>query len=144
MAKKKVKNNNHDNHKHQKPAFKKTLRFSESSADAVSIFFGSWTFIIWFVVFMIIWIVLNVSLVIWGKWDPYPFILLNFVLSTLAAIQGPVILMSQNRMADIDRVNAKYDYQVNRKAEREIQNMQQDLNELKSLIKSIDGKVKKR
>jgi uncharacterized membrane protein len=69
------------------------------------------------------------------KWDPYPFILLNFVLSTLAALQAPVILMSQNRAAERDRVNAKYDYQVNRKAEREIQNMQKDLEEIKDLLK---------
>lgn len=68
-------------------------------------------------------------------WDPYPFILLNFVLSTLAAIQAPIILMSQNREAERDRITFRYDYQVNRKAEREIANMQRDLNEIKNLIK---------
>ena len=86
---------------------------------------------------MAVWMVMN-FLMIKYKWDPYPFILLNFVLSTLAALQAPVILMSQNRQTERDRINAKYDYQVNRKAEREIQNVQKDLNHIKVLIKKID------
>lgn len=72
-----------------------------------------------------------------SSWDPYPFILLNLILSTLAAVQAPVILMSQNRSAQRDRLHAKYDYDVNRKAEREIQNMQRDLDEIKKLIKNL-------
>jgi len=68
------------------------------------------------------------------EYDPFPFILLNLVLSCLAAIQAPVILMAQNRQAERDRIHAHYDYQVNRKAEKEIQNIQKDLDELKDLL----------
>ena len=71
-----------------------------------------------------------------GKpFDPYPFILLNLVLSCLAAIQAPVILMSQNRQAERDRIKAERDYMVNRKAEREVENIQRELDEIKRLIR---------
>lgn len=73
-------------------------------------------------------------------WDPYPFILLNLTLSCLAALQAPIILMSQNRQAERDRVTAKYDYAVNRKAEREIQKMQKDLNSIKRMLTEIRKK----
>jgi len=73
------------------------------------------------------------------RWDPYPFILLNLMLSSLAAIQAPIIMMSQNRQAERDRLTSKYDYAVNRKAEREIQNMQKDLEEIKKML----GELKK-
>ena len=79
---------------------------------------------------MVIWIYLNVKAIM-GVWDPYPFILLNFVLSCLAAIQAPIILMSQNRQAQRDRITFKYDYQVNRKAEREIQEIMKELKLIK-------------
>jgi uncharacterized membrane protein len=116
------------------PAFLKSPTFGQKASDKVTSVAGSWTFIISLLVMLAIWMTLNVIMVV-KKWDPYPFILLNFVLSTLAALQAPVILMSQNRAAERDRVNAKYDYQVNRKAEREIQNMQKDLEEIKDLLK---------
>ncbi len=70
-----------------------------------------------------------------NKWDPYPFILLNFVLSTLAAIQAPVILMSQNRVTERDRVRQEYDYKINRKAEREITEIQEQLNRIEKRLK---------
>lgn len=114
---------------------KKKLTFSQRSADALTTFVGSWRFIIGLLIFMAIWMALNVALYFKFHWDPYPFILLNFVLSCLAAIQAPIILMSQNREAERDRLRAKYDYQINRKAEREIQDMQKDLDEIKSLLK---------
>ena len=69
------------------------------------------------------------------RWDPYPFILLNLVLSCLAAIQAPVILMSQNRAGERDRLRAEYDYKVNRKAEREIQELRKQLNRIENKLK---------
>ena len=71
------------------------------------------------------------------RWDPYPFILLNLFLSCLATFQAPIILMSQNRQTERDRATAKYDYAVNRKAEREIQDMQKDLDEIKRMIRKL-------
>jgi len=116
------------------PVLKQKLSFGQRASDVVTVFVGSWTFIIALFIFMGIWMSLNVLMLIY-QWDPYPFILLNFVLSCLAAVQAPIILMSQNRQADRDRIQAKYDYQVNRKAEREISNMQRDLDAIKNLIK---------
>jgi len=127
-------NNNRKNHKNGPPAFKAKLTFAQKASDFVSEFFGSWEFIILLGILLAVWMAMNVMMIA-KKWDPYPFILLNLVLSCLAAIQAPIILMSQNRQADRDRINAKYDYAVNRKAEREVANMQKDLDEIKSLIK---------
>jgi len=124
---------NQDNH----PILGKKLKLSERASDIITKWVGSWTFIILLAIFMFFWIILNVYMLITHVWDPYPFILLNFVLSTLAAVQAPIILMSQNRQTQRDRITAKYDYQINRKAEREIQNMQQDLDEIKALIRSL-------
>ncbi len=99
---------------------RKKLTIGQKAADKLTSFAGSWTFIILFFIFLFIWMLVNVLMVI-NKWDPYPFILLNLILSCLAAIQAPIILMSQNRQAQRDRVRAEYDYQVNKKAEKEIQ-----------------------
>ena len=110
--------------------------FGERAADALTKYAGSWGFIIGFIIVMILWIVANGSWILFGKaWDPYPFILLNLCLSCLAAIQAPIILMSQNREAQKDRQRAEYDYAVNRKAEREIQ-------ELRKVIEKIERKIK--
>lgn len=99
----------------------KTTR-GQRAADAVASFGGSWTFISIFAAVLVIWIVLNAFLLVtYDKtFDPYPYILLNLVLSMLAAIQAPIILMSQNRQAEKDRLNAEHDYEVNLKAELEI------------------------
>lgn len=121
--------------KHHEHDIKHHLTFGQKSADKVAKVAGSWTFIIVFGIFMVIWIIINVYMLIY-KWDPYPFILLNFVLSTLAALQAPVILMSQNRGAERDRIRAERDFLINKKAEKEIQNMQSDLDEIKDLIRS--------
>jgi len=102
--------------------------FGEKAADAITRWAGSWAFILSFLVFLGVWMIVNVYAWI-GKWDPYPFILLNLVLSCLAALQAPVILMSQNRQGQKDRAKVEYDYKVNRRAER--------------LIEEILGKVKK-
>jgi uncharacterized membrane protein len=96
--------------------------FGQRSADAVAKFGGSWIFITLFATTMIVWIGLNSFLLAQQNkpFDPYPFILLNLVLSMLAAIQAPIILMSQNRQGEKDRLNAEHDYEVNLKAELEI------------------------
>lgn len=124
--------NNHKKTPH--PAFQSTRTFNQKASDIVTGIFGSWKFIILLLIFLIVWMIINLFMII-NRWDPYPFILLNLVLSCLAAIQAPIILMSQNRQTDRDRMNAKYDYAVNRKAEREISDMQKDLEEIKSLIR---------
>jgi uncharacterized membrane protein len=94
----------------------------QRAADAVARFGGSWTFIGIFTIVLIAWVILNsVILLHYGRaFDPYPYILLNLFLSMLASIQAPIILMSQNRQAEIDRRQAEHDYEVNLKAELEI------------------------
>ena len=97
--------------------------FGQRLADKVASFGGSWTFISLFAAVLVVWIILNsVILVRYGSesFDPYPYILLNLFLSMLAAIQAPIILMSQNRQAYKDRMSAEHDYEVNLKAELEI------------------------
>ncbi len=135
MAKKrKSKNNNLHKSKSSSLIQKTGLTFGQISADKLTEFAGSWAFIIGLLIFLLLWIFVNVQMFIY-RWDPYPFILLNLLLSCLAALQAPIILMSQNRQAERDRINARYDYLVNRKAEREINNMQKDLDEIKLLLK---------
>jgi uncharacterized membrane protein len=94
----------------------------QRAADAVATFGGSWTFIIIFIVILVVWVGLNSFLLVKYDrvFDSYPYILLNLFLSMLAAIQAPIILMSQNRQAEKDRLNADHDYEVNLKAELEI------------------------
>lgn len=94
----------------------------QQAADAVAMFGGSWSFIILFGIVLVCWVVLNSYILVNYKkaFDPYPYILLNLFLSMLASIQAPIILMSQNRQAEIDRINAEHDYEVNLKAELEI------------------------
>lgn len=94
----------------------------QRAADAVAKFGGSWTFIIIFGFVLVCWVILNTFILAnYNKaFDPYPYILLNLFLSMLASIQAPIILMSQNRQAELDRINAEHDYEVNLKAELEI------------------------
>lgn len=100
-------------------------------ADAVARIGGSWSFIISFLVFLVAWALLNSVLLVGGAFDPYPYIFLNLVLSMLAAIQAPVIMMSQNRQAERDRAAAAHDYEVNLKAEIEIMALHEKLDELR-------------
>ena len=115
------------------PALKTQFTFGQRAADAVATFCGSWKFIIMVLTYIAIWITLNLTGFILS-WDPWPFIILNLTLSCLAALQAPVILMSQNRAAERDRINQKYDYQVNRKAEREILKVKKELETIKSYL----------
>jgi len=112
------------------------LTLGERAAYKVTVFCGTWKFIFILFLIILVWIYLNI--LAWTyRWDPYPFILLNLSLSCIAAIQAPIILMSQNLEAERDRKRAEYDYIINRKAEREVANMQQDLDEIKALIRSL-------
>jgi uncharacterized membrane protein len=94
--------------------------FGQKIADKVADFGGSWTFIISFLLFIIVWIAANVYILVNKGFDPYPFILLNLILSCIAALQAPVIMMSQNRQEEKDRNRAKKDYMINLKSELEI------------------------
>lgn len=98
----------------------RNIPFGEKAADALSKWAGSWTFIIGFLVFLGIWMAFNVYAWV-GEWDPYPFILLNLVLSCIAALQAPVILMSQNRQTKKDRAKMRYDYDIDRKSEKMVE-----------------------
>ena len=125
------------------PVFRQKLTFGQKAADAITHFGGSWIFIGIFLLIMIVWISLNTwALVTDGPFDKYPFILLNLGLSCLAAIQAPIILMSQNRENERDRIHAHYDYKVNRKAEREIQELQKNMDQLKVLLREDISEVK--
>lgn len=93
-------------------------------------FGGSWKFIIWFGAVFAIWIIINTVFLFAGPFDPYPFILLNLILSLLAAIQAPIIMMSQNRQEDRDRIGAENDYQVNLKSEMEVRIINEKLDQL--------------
>ena len=99
-------------------------------ADKVAAFGGSWKFIISFLIFIVVWIIFNSLAILFKVFDPYPFILLNLFLSCLAALQAPVIMMSQNRQEDKDRKRAKEDYKVNLKSEMEIQILQDKIDHL--------------
>ena len=109
--------------------------FGQRAADGIAKWAGSWTFILSFIVILILWMILNTSMVLFDVWDKYPFILLNLVLSTIAALQAPVILMSQNRQSQKDRIKAEYDYRVNRRAERGIEKVLKELDSIKKKIK---------
>jgi uncharacterized membrane protein len=106
------------------------MTFGQRIADQVAAFGGSWTFIISFAVFLLIWICVNVYWLGNRGFDPYPFILLNLILSSLAAIQAPVIMMSQNRQEEKDRERGKKDYMINLKSELEIRMLHEKIDHL--------------
>lgn len=115
------------------PVFRVPKTFGQKAADWITKWAGSWIVIMCFFIIIVLWMATNVYAWI-NQWDPYPFILLNLVLSCLAAIQAPIILMSQNREAQIDRLKSEYDYKINRKAEREIQEIKKQLNKIENKI----------
>jgi uncharacterized membrane protein len=112
--------------------FEAALTFGQRLADRIATFGGSWNFIIVFAVVLFAWMVVNSYVLVVRPFDPYPYILLNLVLSTLAALQAPVIMMSQNRQEARDRLRALHDYQVNLKAELEIRQLHQKIDHLLS------------
>jgi uncharacterized membrane protein len=127
-------NNNNHVHSAALKGFFHPRTFGQRAADLIAKWAGSWTFIISFLILLAIWMALNIYA--WaGEWDPYPFILLNLVLSCIAALQAPVILMSQNRQGQKDRTKVEYDYKVNRKAEKGIE-------EILKRVKAIEGRRK--
>ena len=113
--------------------YSEQMTFGQKMADKVASFGGSWVFISIFACVMVIWILLNSFILIKlnSSFDPYPYILLNLVLSMLAAIQAPIILMSQNRQAYKDRLNTEHDYEVDLKAELEIIGLHEKIDSLK-------------
>jgi uncharacterized membrane protein len=106
------------------------LTFGQRVADKIAAFGGSWTFIITFCLFLALWIVINAGVLLRQPFDPYPFILLNLMLSFLAALQAPVIMMSQNRQEARDRRHAEGDYKINLKAELEIRHLHEKMDYL--------------
>ena len=113
--------------------FQDARTFGERMADRMALLGGSWGFVLTFVAFLIGWVLLNLFLLARHQhaFDPYPFILLNLVLSMVAAIQAPIIMMSQNRQAAKDRLEATHDYEVNLKAELEIRSLQEQLDAIR-------------
>src|SRR5262249_35583763 len=119
------------------------MTVGERIADAVAGFGGSWTFIITFLAGLVIYSLINIVL---GQraWDPYPFILLNLMLSMLAALQAPVIMMSQNRQDTKDRLRGELDFAVNRRAEAEVQALSRKLNAMVDKIDDIEELLRSR
>jgi uncharacterized membrane protein len=105
--------------------------FGQHAADVLAEKAGSWTFILSFIGVLAVWVTLNTAFVLFHHWDPYPFILLNLVLSCIAAIQAPVIMMSQQRQATRDRLQADSDFRVNVKAEILLEHLTKEVEEIK-------------
>jgi uncharacterized membrane protein len=110
--------------------FETKLTFGERLSDRIASFGGSWRFIITFGVVIVLWIAINIVFLATRAFDPFPFILLNLILSCLAALQAPVIMMSQNRVEARDRLRAENDYKVNLKAELEIRHLHEKIDHL--------------
>ena len=114
--------------------FEQNLTFGERLADKVAVLGGSWSFIVGFCAFLIAWALVNAVVLVEWAFDPYPFIFLNLLLSMLAALQAPVIMMSQNRQAAKDRLAAALDYEVNVKAESAIAELHDKVDYLTHLV----------
>ena len=112
--------------------FQQSATFGQRIADRVAAIGGSWRFIIGFAAVVVVWVAVNSAMMVAHPFDPYPYILLNLFLSLLAAIQAPIILMSQNRAAARDRVEAAHDYEVNLKAEIEIAALHAKIDEIRT------------
>lgn len=112
--------------------FEGRLSFGGRLADRVAEFGGSWKFITLFGLLLIGWVAANSLILIKGAFDPYPFVFLNLILSMLAALQAPIIMMSQNRQAAKDRLAAAHDYEVNLKAELEIMGLHEKFDQLRA------------
>ncbi|MDE1995142.1 MAG: DUF1003 domain-containing protein [Rhizobiaceae bacterium] len=124
-------------------AFSANASFGERLADGIARVGGSWSFIIAFLAFLVFWCAINTIVLMTRAFDPYPFIFLNLVLSMIAAIQAPIIMMSQNRQTERDRFEASKDYEVNLKAELEVLSLHQKidlkvLTELSALREEVE------
>jgi uncharacterized membrane protein len=111
-------------------AYQEATSTGDKIADKVAKFGGSWNFILIFFVILVIWILINTYVLFFSTFDPYPFILLNLILSCMAAIQAPIIMMSQNRQETKDRIRSESDYKVNLKAEIEIRTLHEKIDHL--------------
>ena len=142
-----LKNNHHKNvHKKPKkelvvlhPYDHSKLTFGQKMADLITKWAGSWHFIIAFLAFLMLWMILNAYLAL-QAFDPYPYILLNLALSMIAALQAPVILMSQNREMERDRIKMERDHYINRRAEREVAAIQEELAAIKNYLYKMNRK----
>jgi len=119
------------------------LTFGQRIADKVASFGGSWTFIITFGVILLFWVFLNTAILAARAFDPYPYILLNLFLSMLAALQAPVIMMSQNRQAHKDRLKADLDYEINLKAELEVAQLHNKVDKVYEAMQAHHARVEK-
>lgn len=117
--------------------FEKHLTFGEKLADRVAVLGGSWSFIVGFCAFLVAWAALNAVVLAERAFDPYPFIFLNLLLSMLAALQAPIIMMSQNRQAAKDRLSASLDYEVNVKSESAIVELHDKVDRLTQLVAEL-------
>ena len=115
---------------------KESLSFGDKIADTVANGMGSWSFIIWQTIIVVVWMVLNVVGFVY-HWDVYPFILLNLIFSTQAAYAAPIIMMSQNRQNQRDRIQAENDYQTNIDAKKEIEALQLQLSKIE--VEKLDA-----
>jgi len=113
--------------------------FGQRVADGIARVGGSWSFIIAFLAFLAIWTVVNTIILATGAFDPYPFVFLNLILSMLAAIQAPIIMMSQNRQDTKDRLRGELDFDVNRRAEAEVQNLSRKLHLLGDKMDDLEA-----
>ncbi len=118
-------------------AHRESLTTGQRAADSLAKQAGSWRFIFIFLIILGVWMLLN-SIAFINNWDPYPFILLNLVLSCLAAIQAPVIMMSQNRQEERDRLEADADYHVNVKAEAELERLHRKLDHMHNKLDRLN------
>ena len=110
--------------------------FGGKAADYLTNWVGSWNYIIILSAFLLIWIIINTSLFLSNEgWDPYPFILLNLVIGAIAAIEVPIILISQNRREKHDRVREEYDYALDKKSEKEIREIRNQLNRIEEKLR---------
>jgi uncharacterized membrane protein len=119
------------------------LTFGQRIADKVAAFGGSWTFIILFGAIMFVWVLFNTTALLRNHFDPYPYILLNLVLSMLAAMQAPIIMMSQNRQSSKDRIQSDMDYQVNLKAELEVAHLHHKLDRMYERLEAQLAKLER-
>lgn len=116
------------------PVNKHKWSLAQKIADKLSSFAGSWEFIFFLIIFILIWTSINIYEIL-KKFDPYPFVFLNLILAIITSILAPVILMSQNREAQRDRIRAEYDYELNKKAEREIEQIKKQLDRIERKLR---------